>query len=81
MHGCIHSWTIHVLNQEWDYEMAEVALECVGAHVPTALIPACKPSEVTGVCGGSSCGVYRLTTLGFLGRWLLDLKFDGLPAV
>jgi len=42
MHGYVHSWTIHVLNQEWDYEMAEVALECVGAHVPTALIPACK---------------------------------------
>jgi tetratricopeptide (TPR) repeat protein len=34
MHGCVHSWTINVLNREWDDEMAELALECVGAHVP-----------------------------------------------
>lgn len=34
MHGCVHAWTIHVLNQEWDYEMAGVALGCVGSHVP-----------------------------------------------
>jgi tetratricopeptide (TPR) repeat protein len=34
MHSCVHSWTVHVVNQEWDSEMAEVALECVGRHVP-----------------------------------------------
>jgi tetratricopeptide (TPR) repeat protein len=34
MHGCVHSWTIHVLNREWDTEMAEVALKCIGSHVP-----------------------------------------------
>lgn len=34
MHGCVHSWTVHVVNQEWDSEMAGVALECVARHVP-----------------------------------------------
>ena len=34
MHSCVHSWTIHVLNQEWDYGMASLALRCVGFHVP-----------------------------------------------
>ena len=34
MHSCVHSWTVHVVNQEWDSKMAEVALECVGRHVP-----------------------------------------------
>ena len=34
MHGCVHSWTVHVLNREWDGEMARLALECVGLHVP-----------------------------------------------
>ena len=34
MHNCVHSWTIHFLNQEWDVGMAGLALECVGSHVP-----------------------------------------------
>jgi tetratricopeptide (TPR) repeat protein len=34
IHGCVHSWTIHVLNQEWDYELARVAMKFVGLHVP-----------------------------------------------
>ncbi|KAI2623161.1 hypothetical protein GGR54DRAFT_629751 [Hypoxylon sp. NC1633] len=37
MHGCVHSWTQHVLNKEQDGEslqMARVARECVGSHVP-----------------------------------------------
>lgn len=34
MHSCVYSWTIHVLNQEWDTRMAKTALECVGSHVP-----------------------------------------------
>ena len=35
MHNCVHSWTIHVLNQEWEAEMAVIALECVGLYVPS----------------------------------------------
>ena len=34
IHGCVHSWTIHVLNQEWDYDLARVAVQFVGLHVP-----------------------------------------------
>jgi hypothetical protein len=33
MHSCVHSWTIHFLNQEWDVGMVRLALECVGSHV------------------------------------------------
>ncbi|KAN0072345.1 hypothetical protein V8E54_009274 [Elaphomyces granulatus] len=34
IHGCVHSWTIYVLNQEWDYDLAKLALKFVGLHVP-----------------------------------------------
>jgi roadblock/LC7 domain-containing protein len=34
MHGCVHAWTIHVLNQEWDYGLARLALKFVASHVP-----------------------------------------------
>ena len=34
IHGCVHLWTIHVLNREWDYDLARVAVEFVGSHVP-----------------------------------------------
>jgi tetratricopeptide (TPR) repeat protein len=34
MHSCVHSWTVHVLNQEWDAALGGLALECVGRHVP-----------------------------------------------
>jgi tetratricopeptide (TPR) repeat protein len=34
IHGCVHSWTIHVLNREWDYDLARVAVEFVGSYVP-----------------------------------------------
>ncbi|TAQ90762.1 hypothetical protein B7494_g955, partial [Chlorociboria aeruginascens] len=34
IHGCVHSWTIHALNQEWDYDLARLAVTFVGAHVP-----------------------------------------------
>ncbi|KAI9780438.1 MAG: hypothetical protein M1839_006712 [Geoglossum umbratile] len=34
VHGCVHSWTIHVLNQEWDSDLARLALKFVGSHVP-----------------------------------------------
>ncbi|KAI9763143.1 MAG: hypothetical protein M1840_000908 [Geoglossum simile] len=34
IHGCVHSWTVHVLNQEWNYDLARVALNSVTLHVP-----------------------------------------------
>ncbi|KAN0073072.1 HET domain containing protein [Elaphomyces granulatus] len=34
IHGCVHSWTVHVLNQKWDYDLVKLALKCVGSHVP-----------------------------------------------
>jgi Tfp pilus assembly protein PilF len=34
MHSCVHSWTICVLNQDWDAKMGTLALECVGRHLP-----------------------------------------------
>ena len=34
IHGCVHSWTVHVLNQEWDYDLARVAVACIASHVP-----------------------------------------------
>jgi hypothetical protein len=30
MHGCVHAWTIHVLNQKWDDGLARLALKFVG---------------------------------------------------
>ncbi|KAN0068322.1 HET domain containing protein [Elaphomyces granulatus] len=34
IHGCVHSWTVYVLNQEWDYDLAKLALKFVGSHIP-----------------------------------------------
>ena len=34
IHECVHSWTVHVLNQEWDYSLARVALKSAALHVP-----------------------------------------------
>jgi tetratricopeptide (TPR) repeat protein len=34
MHSCVHAWTMHVVNERWDDEMARLALRCVGLHVP-----------------------------------------------
>ena len=34
MHSCVHSWTVHVLNQEWNYDLARVAVNSVALHVP-----------------------------------------------
>ncbi|KAJ9635249.1 hypothetical protein H2199_008737 [Coniosporium tulheliwenetii] len=39
MHSCVHSWTIHVLNREWDLGIAELALSCVGWHIPSSNRP------------------------------------------
>ncbi|KAN0075779.1 HET domain containing protein [Elaphomyces granulatus] len=34
IHGCVHSWTVYVLNQKWDYDLAKLALKFVGSHIP-----------------------------------------------
>jgi tetratricopeptide (TPR) repeat protein len=34
IHGCVHSWTVYVLNQEWDYDLARVAVNSVALHLP-----------------------------------------------
>ena len=39
MHSCVHSWTVNVVNREWDSEMAKMALECVSRHVPNDTEP------------------------------------------
>ncbi|KAL9084632.1 MAG: hypothetical protein Q9165_007987 [Trypethelium subeluteriae] len=36
MHSCVHSWTVHIVNEEWDSELVGLALECVGSHVPNS---------------------------------------------
>ncbi|RLL93489.1 hypothetical protein CFD26_101320 [Aspergillus turcosus] len=34
IHNCVHSWTIHVLNGNWDYGMSSLALGCIASTVP-----------------------------------------------
>ena len=34
IHGCVHSWTVYVLNQEWNYDLARVAVKSIALHVP-----------------------------------------------
>jgi hypothetical protein len=34
IHGCVHSWTVHVLNQEWNYGLARVAVNSVALYIP-----------------------------------------------
>ncbi|PVH69794.1 kinesin light chain 1 [Cadophora sp. DSE1049] len=34
IHGCFYSWTIHVLNHAWDYNLARLAVKFIAAHVP-----------------------------------------------
>ncbi|TVY64282.1 Vegetative incompatibility protein HET-E-1, partial [Lachnellula suecica] len=35
MHSCVHSWTMFVLNREWDESFARLALTCVASEVPS----------------------------------------------
>ncbi|KAF2110980.1 hypothetical protein BDV96DRAFT_552710 [Lophiotrema nucula] len=35
LHSCVHSWTIFVLNDEWDKGLARLALACVASEVPS----------------------------------------------
>ncbi|KAH8652837.1 hypothetical protein BGZ61DRAFT_511124 [Ilyonectria robusta] len=34
VHGCVHSWMIHVLNREFDEDMVQTAIRCVASHIP-----------------------------------------------
>jgi tetratricopeptide (TPR) repeat protein len=34
MHSCVHSWTVFVLNKEWDESLACLALTCVASEIP-----------------------------------------------
>ena len=34
IHGCVHSWTVHVLNQSWNFDLAKVAVKLIASHVP-----------------------------------------------
>jgi hypothetical protein len=34
IHECVYSWTVHVLNQEWNYDLARVAVKSVALHIP-----------------------------------------------
>jgi tetratricopeptide (TPR) repeat protein len=34
IHSCVHSWTVSVLNEEWDESLARLALTCVALEVP-----------------------------------------------
>jgi hypothetical protein len=34
MHACVHEWTVHVLNQGWDSDIARLALKLVVSHIP-----------------------------------------------
>ncbi len=38
LHTCVHSWTISVLNKEWDKHLEEQALHCVAQEVPNRAI-------------------------------------------
>ena len=35
VHSCVHSWTVFVLNKEWDKGLARLALACVASEVPS----------------------------------------------
>lgn len=35
IHSCVHSWTVYVLNKEWDKRLAGKALESVASNVPS----------------------------------------------
>jgi tetratricopeptide (TPR) repeat protein len=39
VHGCVHSWMVHVLNQGIDRKMAYAAIRCVVQHIPLSTHP------------------------------------------
>ena len=34
MRSCVHSWTVSVLNKEWDESLAKLALTCIASEIP-----------------------------------------------
>ncbi|KAF2101634.1 hypothetical protein NA57DRAFT_35802 [Rhizodiscina lignyota] len=34
VHSCVHSWSVFILNKEWDDSLARLALTCVASEVP-----------------------------------------------
>ncbi|KAK4905117.1 hypothetical protein LTR49_025545 [Elasticomyces elasticus] len=34
VHACVHAWTIHVLNKQWDDRLARFAVSALSQHVP-----------------------------------------------
>ncbi|KAF7503766.1 hypothetical protein GJ744_003308 [Endocarpon pusillum] len=35
IHSCVHSWSMSVLNKEWDEKLARLAFTCIASEVPT----------------------------------------------
>jgi tetratricopeptide (TPR) repeat protein len=35
VHSCVHSWSMSILNKEWDDRLARLALTCIAAEVPS----------------------------------------------
>ena len=35
IHSCVHNWTIHMLNQTWDVDLARLTIGCVASLVPS----------------------------------------------
>ncbi|OWT42553.1 tetratricopeptide repeat domain protein [Pochonia chlamydosporia 170] len=35
IHGCLHSWAIHILNQEGDSYLGKLAVKCIASRVPS----------------------------------------------
>ncbi|KAI1739644.1 hypothetical protein F4680DRAFT_131809 [Xylaria scruposa] len=35
IHACVHAWSLHVLNSDWDTNLAKLSMECVAVRVPS----------------------------------------------
>ncbi|KAI0188088.1 kinesin light chain [Astrocystis sublimbata] len=35
IHACVHSWTVYVLNENWDVSLAKLMVDCVATSVPS----------------------------------------------
>ncbi|KAH9906436.1 hypothetical protein F4778DRAFT_649008 [Xylariomycetidae sp. FL2044] len=35
IHACVHTWTIHVLNEVWNLDLFKVTIQCIAAKVPS----------------------------------------------
>ena len=36
IYGYVYLWTVHVLNQEWNYDLARAVVKSVALHIPGA---------------------------------------------